>query len=127
MLLNNGHLGNVRLLKDQTVADMTRNQTGAVKVRLQPTAEPLRSKPYPLGAGEDVWGLGFQLAAPSKPAANMRRPGSMSWAGINNTFFWVDPQQQIGVVVLMQVLPFYDDAAIEILQGVEERVYKHVN
>jgi len=127
MLLNNGHLGNVRLLKDQTVADMTRNQTGAVKVRLQPTAEPLRSKPYPLGAGEDVWGLGFQLAAPSKPAANMRRPGSMSWAGINNTFFWVDPQQQIGVVVLMQVLPFYDDAAIKILQGVEERVYKHVN
>jgi CubicO group peptidase (beta-lactamase class C family) len=117
----------VRLLKDQTVADMTRNQTGAVKVRLQPTAEPLRSKPYPLGAGEDVWGLGFQLAAPSKPAANMRRPGSMSWAGINNTFFWVDPKQQIGVVVLMQVLPFYDDAAIEILQGVEERVYKHVN
>ena len=95
----------MRLLKDQTVADMTRNQTGSVKVRLQPTAEPLRSKPYPLGAGEDVWGLGFQLAAPAKPGANMRRPGSMSWAGINNTFFWVDPQQQIGVIVLMQMLP----------------------
>jgi methyl acetate hydrolase len=126
MLLNRGRLGSVRLLQDQTVAEMTRNQTGNVKVRLQPTAEPLRSKPYPLGAGDDVWGLGFQLAAPAKPAANMRRPGSMSWAGINNTFFWVDPQQQIGVIVLMQMLPFYDDAAIKILQGVEERVYEHL-
>jgi CubicO group peptidase (beta-lactamase class C family) len=127
MILNHGQLNGVRILKDQTVRDMSRNQTGNVKVRLQPTAEPLRSKPYPLGAGEDVWGLGFQIAAPSKPAANMRRPGSMNWAGINNTFYWIDPASQIGVIVMMQILPFYDDAAIKILQGVEERVYQHVS
>jgi methyl acetate hydrolase len=126
MILNHGQLGGVRLLKEQTVRQMERNQTGSVKVRLQPTAEPLRSKPYPLGAGEDVWGLGFQLAAPAKPEANMRRPGSMNWAGINNTFYWIDPQQQIGVLVMMQVLPFYDDAAIGILQGTEKLVYQHV-
>ena len=127
MILNRGQLGSVRLLKEQTVREMTRNQTGSVKVRPQPTAEPLRSKPYPLGAGEDVWGLGFQIAAPARPVTNMRRPGSLSWAGINNTFFWIDPQQQIGVIVLMQILPFYDDAAIRILQGVEGLVYQHVN
>jgi methyl acetate hydrolase len=126
MILNHGQLGGVRLLKEQTVRQMERNQTGNVKVRLQPTAEPLRSKPYPLGAGEDVWGLGFQLAAPAKPEANMRRPGSMNWAGINNTFYWIDPQQQIGVIVMMQVLPFYDDAAIVILQGTEKLVYQHI-
>ncbi len=126
MILNHGKLGNVRLLKEQTVREMAKNQTGHVKVRLQPTAEPLRSRPYPLGAGEDVWGLGFQLAAPAKPAADMRRPGSMNWAGINNTFFWIDPQSEIGVIVLMQVLPFYDDAALQILQGVERLVYQHV-
>ena len=127
MILNHGQLGGVRILKEQTVREMSRNQTGNVKVRLQPTAEPLRSKPYPLGAGEDVWGLGFQIAAPAKPASNMRRPGSMNWAGINNTFYWIDPEKQIGVIVLMQILPFYDDAAIKILQGVEERVYQHVS
>jgi methyl acetate hydrolase len=126
MILNHGQLGGVRLLKEQTVRQMERNQTGNVKVRLQPTAEPLRSKPYPLGAGEDVWGLGFQLAAPAKPEANMRRPGSMNWAGINNTFYWIDPQQQIGVIVMMQMLPFYDDAAIGILQGTEKLVYQHI-
>ena len=127
MILNQGQLGGERILKEQTVREMSRNQTGNVKVRLQPTAEPLRSKPYPLGAGEDVWGLGFQIAAPAKPVSNMRRPGSMNWAGINNTFYWIDPETQIGVIVLMQILPFYDDAAIKILQGVEERVYQHVS
>jgi len=127
MILNHGQLDGVRILKEQTVRDMARNQTGNVKVRLQPTAEPLRSKPYPLGAGEDVWGLGFQIAAPSKQAPNVRRAGSMNWAGINNTFYWIDPESQIGVIVLMQILPFYDDAAIKILQGVEARVYQHVS
>jgi len=127
MILNQGQLGGVRILKEQTVREMSRNQTGNVKVRLQPTAEPLRSKPYPLGAGEDVWGLGFQIAAPKSPNPSMRSPGSLSWAGINNTFYWIDPERQIGVIVLMQILPFYDDAAIRILQGVEERVYQHVS
>jgi methyl acetate hydrolase len=127
MVLNHGQLGSTRLLKEQTVKDMERNQTGNVKVRQQPTAEPLRSKPYPLGAGEDVWGLGFQIAAPGKPAADMRRPGSLTWAGINNTFFWIDPEKQIGAIVLMQVLPFYDDAAIGILQGTEKLIYQNVH
>jgi len=127
MILNHGQLGGVRILKEQTVRDMGRNQTGNVKVRLQPTADPLRSRPYPLGAGEDVWGLGFQLAAPARPDAAMRRPGSMTWAGINNTFYWIDPDTQIGVVVLMQMLPFYDEGAIKILQGVEHEVYTHLN
>jgi hypothetical protein len=73
-----------------------------------------------------VWGLGFQIAAPAKPSAGMRRSGSLNWAGINNTFYWIDPQSQIGVIVLMQILPFYDDAAIGILQGVEKRVYENL-
>jgi methyl acetate hydrolase len=127
MILNKGQLGSVRILKEATVAEMGKNQIGSVKVRLQPTAEPLRSKPYPLGAGEDVWGLGFQLAAPRTPNPSMRSPGSMSWAGINNTFYWIDPQKQVGAVILMQMLPFYDEGAIRTLQGFEERVYKNLN
>jgi CubicO group peptidase (beta-lactamase class C family) len=126
MILNRGQLGGVRILKDSTVAEMSKNQIGSVKVRLQPTAEPLRSRPYPLGAGEDVWGLGFQIAAPKSPSPSMRSPGSLSWAGINNTFYWIDVQKQIGAVILMQVLPFYDEAALRVLQGFEERVYKNL-
>jgi methyl acetate hydrolase len=126
MILNRGQWGNVRLLKGDTVREMGRNQTGNVRVRLQPTVNADYSRPFPLGAGEDVWGLGFQLAAPARPRPEMRRPGSMSWAGINNTFFWIDPQAEIAVIVLMQVLPFYDEAALGVLRGVEARVYEHL-
>ena len=126
MILNQGQLGGVRILKESTVAEVSKNQTGSVKVRLQPSADPMRSRPYPLGAGEDVWGLGFQIAAPKSPNPSMRSPGSMSWAGINNTFYWIDPQKQIGAVILMQVLPFYDEGALRVLQGFEERVYKNL-
>ncbi len=126
MILNEGQLGTVRLLRPDTVREMGRNQTGDVRVRLQPTARAEYSRPFPLGAGEDGWGLGFQIAAPAKPDPSRRRPGSMSWAGIDNTFFWIDPGANIGVVVLMQLLPFYDEAALGVLRGVETRVYQHL-
>jgi methyl acetate hydrolase len=126
MILNRGQLGGVRILKESTVAEMSKNQTGSVKVRLQPSADPLRSKPYPLGAGEDVWGLGFQIAAPKTPNPSMRSPGSLSWAGINNTYYWIDPRKQIGAVILMQMLPFYDEAALRVLNGFEQRVYTNL-
>jgi hypothetical protein len=50
----------------------------------------------------------------------------MSWAGISNTFSWIDPQAGIGAVVLMQFLPFYDEAALGVLRGVESSVYQHL-
>jgi CubicO group peptidase (beta-lactamase class C family) len=126
MLLNGGQAGNARLVRAQTVREMTRNHIGRVVVQQQPTANPTLSRPYPLGAGEDNWGLGFQLAAPKNPKANMRRPGSYTWAGIFNTHFWVDPQKEIGVILLMQMLPFYDEGAIRTMTGFEELVYTHL-
>ena len=126
MLLNGGQLGNARILKASTVDDMLKPHTKGVRVRPQPVANTGLSKPYPLGAGEDIWGLGFQLADPKQPNPSMRRKGSGNWAGIFNTFFWIDPKEELGVVVMMQMLPFYDDAAIETLQGVERRVYENL-
>jgi methyl acetate hydrolase len=125
MLLNGGRAGGRRLLSEGSMRELTRNQIGSLVVERQPVFDATRSRPYPLGAGQDKWSLAFQLAA-SSPRAHQRSPGSYSWAGINNTYFWVDPARQIGVVVLMQVLPFYDERAIALLQGVEERVNMHV-
>ena len=125
MLLNDGRAGGRRLLSERSMRDLTHNQIGNLTVERQPVFDTTRSRPYPLGAGQDKWSLGFQLAA-RQSGANQRSAGSYSWAGINNTYFWVDPDRQIGVIVLMQVLPFYDERAIALLQGVEERVNRHL-
>ena len=122
LLLNEGAAGSTRLTMPATIRDMRRNQIGGLVVPPQPTANPGLSKPFPLGAGKDKWGLGFQLTTTA--SADSRSVGSYAWAGIYNTEFWVDPQKQIGATLLMQVLPFYDDKAIEILRGFEQRVYR---
>jgi CubicO group peptidase (beta-lactamase class C family) len=82
------------------------------------------TKPFPVGAGHDKFGLGFQIAQAAPGTAPYRSPGSMSWAGIFNTEFWIDPRRGICAVLLMQYLPFYDATAIDTLQGFEKRVYQ---
>jgi CubicO group peptidase (beta-lactamase class C family) len=123
MLLHEGRAPDgTQLLRAESVKLMSRTQTGNVKVELMPTTNDALSKPFPLGAGRDTFGLGFEITnAPGDPG--MRTPGSLSWAGIFNTEFWIDPQRGICAVLLMQYLPFYDPAAIDTLQGFERRVY----
>jgi CubicO group peptidase (beta-lactamase class C family) len=130
MLLNGGHLGDVRILSAESVRLMASNQIGPLFVDLQQVGMPSFTKPFPLGAGHDKFGLGFQLTGARTDAAphpgTGRRPGSLSWAGIFNTEFWVDPQSGLGGVLLMQYLPFYDDDAIRTLREFEAAVYRQL-
>ena len=124
MLLNGGRLGNTRILSEKSVQQMSRNQIGAVMVTLQPDAMPDLTRPFPLGAGHDKFGFGFQITADTPAAHTYRRPGSLSWAGIFNTEFWIDPRTGIGGVLMMQFLPFYDEGAIRTLREFEATTYR---
>jgi CubicO group peptidase (beta-lactamase class C family) len=124
MLLNGGRLGNTRILSERSVKTVFANHMGNVVVSLQESSNQGLSRNFPLGAGRDQWGLGFQLAAEKQ--ANRRSPGSGTWAGIFNTHFFIDPAREIGVVVMMQTLPFYDEAAMKVYAGVEEAVYRNL-
>ncbi len=126
MLLNGGHLGPAKILSENSVTMMGENNIGPIFVELQQAADESLAKPFPLGAGHDKFGLGFQIASSDSEYAKFRSPGSMSWAGILNTEFWIDPQRHIGVVMMMQVLPFYDEGAIRTLRDFEELVYQKV-
>jgi CubicO group peptidase (beta-lactamase class C family) len=124
MLLNRGQLGQTRVLSTRSARTMFDNHTGDVVVQPQLSTAPALSRNFPTGAGADKWGLGFQLARAKRP--NMRTPGSGTWAGIFNTHFFIDPSREIGVVVMMQTLPFYDEASMRVYAGVEELVYKNL-
>jgi methyl acetate hydrolase len=126
MLLNGGRLGKNRILTDHSVQSMAENQIGTVLVSQQPAGIPALAKPFPLGAGRDKFGLGFQIAAQSEDATKYRRAGSLSWAGLLNTEFWVDPRSGIAGALLMQFLPFYDDGAIRTLRDFEATTYKEL-
>ena len=126
MLLNGGTLHGTRILSEKSVQMMEQNQIGSVVVEAQPAADSVRSRPYPLGAGRDKFGFGFQIAMKDPRYAKYRTEGSLSWAGIDNTHFWIDPQRGIGAVWLAQVLPFYDETCISSLRAFEEIVYQNL-
>jgi CubicO group peptidase (beta-lactamase class C family) len=112
-----------RLLSEESVRLMGQNHLGSVRVTLQDEPLPLLARAFPLGADRDGFGLGFQVTGDHESATS-RAPGSLSWAGIFNTEFWIDPATGVGAVLLMQYLPFYDEDAIMTLVGFEERLYE---
>ena len=124
MLLNRGTLNGTRILSEQSAKLMLEPATGSVVVKEQQSSNLALSKNFPVGAGKDKWGLGFQLAA--EKLTNRRSPGSGTWAGIFNTHFFIDPSRELGVIVMMQTLPFYDEASMKVYAGAEEAVYSHL-
>jgi methyl acetate hydrolase len=124
MLLNHGTLNGKRILSEESVKTMFEPNSGTVVVKEQQSVNLSLSRNFPTGAGKDKWGLGFQLASENLP--NRRSPGSGTWAGVFNTHFFIDPIKELGVIVMMQTLPFYDDTSMAVYGGVEETVYKNL-
>ena len=116
----------MEITNEESVNLMIQNQIDELVVEEQPGANPELSNAFPLGAGNDKFGLGFQITVSTAENCNLRSAGSCSWAGIFNTHFWIDPKRDIVAVILMQVLPFYDEACIKVYQGFEELIYSHL-
>lgn len=125
MLLNGGALDGARVLKAETVALMGQNQIGAVSVPALKSALPRSADFTFIDDNKDKWGLGFLIT--TNQVAGKRSPGSLSWGGINNTFFWVDPAKGIAGVILMQYLPFADAKALSTYDTFERGAYQLVN
>jgi CubicO group peptidase (beta-lactamase class C family) len=125
MLLNEGSSADVRILSPNTIKLMQTNQIGRIGVRALKTAMPERSSDFAFVAdGRDKWGLGFLITADQH--RGKRSAGSLSWGGINNTYFWVDPSREIAGVILMQFLPFADARALAVYDAFEQQVYVEV-
>lgn len=121
LVLGGGAWRGTRLVSEASMAEMTRDQLGDLTVVEQPSVMPGLSAAFPLGAGRDGFGLGFQIAV---HAPDGRPDGTLSWAGLYNTHFWIDTQNGIGVLFLTQVLPFYDPQVIDALRAVERTLYR---
>ena len=114
-----------QILKGQTVDLMMENSIGNLTAGKLKTFQPnLSSDVDTAPGGRDTWGLGFLINPVRHPDA--RQPGSLAWAGIYNTYFWIDPSRGIGGVIMMQYLPFYDVEAVGLLNDFERSVYAHV-
>jgi len=123
MILNKGvGPGRQRILEAKTVELMSTNQTGDLQAGKMRSFQPNRSSDVDLHPGEsDRYTFGFLLNQKAYPGG--RSAGSLAWAGVFNTFFWIDPKRSLCAVLLMQLLPFMDKEAVALLGEFEKAVY----
>jgi len=122
MILNDGELDGVRVLKPESGGAMRRNQIGDIGVPALKTAIPEDSADFSFIAdGRDKWSLGFLITVDAVPGK--RSAGSLSWAGLNNTYYWIDPSRGISGVIYMQFLPFADPKALALYDVFERSIY----
>ena len=123
MFLNHGSLDGKTVLRPETVAMMGQNQIGDVNVVVLKSVLPDSSLDAEFFPGMvKKWGLGFMINTETAPTG--RSAGSLAWAGLANTYFWIDPTKNIAGVILMQLLPFADPQALQTFAEFESRLYK---
>jgi CubicO group peptidase (beta-lactamase class C family) len=123
MILRRGRAADGRqVLHPRTVEQMSINQIGALTAGKLKTSTPERSSDVDIQPGAtEKWGLGFLIN--TTPYSGGRAAGSLAWAGIWNTFYWIDPKRNICAVIMMQFLPFVDKEAVGLLGDFERAVY----
>jgi len=122
MLLGGGQLGRTRILQSETVTLMEQNQIGDLTLRdIRSLAPQIVKDAVRIPGLLDKFGLGFAIN--TRPVDRGRTAGSLAWAGLYNTFFWIDPVRKTCSVIMMQMLPFMDDAPKAVLEEFESAVY----
>jgi CubicO group peptidase (beta-lactamase class C family) len=123
MILNDGKGNGNRVLKQSTVNLMSKNAMGKIRVTML--------KPAGQGSSNDAeffpgvpkgWGLSFMTNEEKAPTG--RSKGSLAWAGLANSYYWIDRTKGVGGVLSTQILPFADVKALPLFYDFETAVYK---
>lgn len=93
MLLSGGTLDGRRVLAPDSVERMTRNQIG--------------ERPIGFEGHGDGFGYGFGVLTQAGKGKDIASVGTYSWGGIFNTYYWVDPQEEMVGILMTQIFPFF--------------------
>jgi CubicO group peptidase (beta-lactamase class C family) len=122
MILGNGQLDGARVLQAETFAEINGNQIGDLSVGQLTTAIPGSSNDAEFFPGlSKKWGLAYMINAETAPVG--RTAGSLAWAGLANTYYWIDPTRRVAGVILTQILPFADPAVLNLFENFERAIY----
>jgi len=121
MLLNGGELDGVTILSRAGIEGLAEVHTGSHRVRMASSLPHLSNTydPYP----EMATGHGLAAMVTPEPTSEGRRPGSLAWAGLANTYYWADPESGRAGVLMTQLLPFADPAVLDLFKALERDAY----
>ena len=122
-ILHGGAFNGARVLKAETVSLMSQNAMGDIRCRALKTAQPPLSNDVDFLEGMK-WGLSFAINP--EPLPTGRSAGSLAWAGLANSYYWIDQTKGVAGVYATQVLPFFDEKAVQTFQAFETEVYRAI-
>jgi methyl acetate hydrolase len=121
-LMHDGTLEGVRILRSNTVALMGQNQIGDIEAGTLKTMAPALSNDVDFFPGNRLrWGFGHMINLQDVP--DRRSASSLTWAGLYNTYYWIDPKKRVAAVFMTQVLPFADERVLRVYRQFEHGVY----
>lgn len=122
-IMNGGELDGARILATASVDLMTQNHIGDLEAADSVvTFAPKLSNDFDfMPDSVDKFGLGFLIN--TDPVPGGRSAGSLAWAGLYNSYYWIDREQDICGVVITQILPFYDADVLALFNEFEMAVY----
>ncbi len=122
MILGGGALDGSRVLEARTVATMSQNQMGDLNVTDLPESQPYSNAVKWWSGVNCKWGLSFLINMKATPQG--RSAGSLMWAGLANSYYWIDPVKKVTGALSTQILPFYDGPVIQLWESLETAVYQ---
>ncbi len=123
MLLDDGTSNGAQILRPETVTLMAENHIGDLDVQLLRTEAPVMSNDAEFFPGlSKKWGLTWLIN--THDVRGGRSAGSLAWAGLFNTYYWLDPKRRISGLLLTQILPFADPTVLRLLDDFEGAVYR---
>lgn len=121
-ILRGGELDGNRILSEESIAELSRNQIGDIRAGYMGSAMPELAAPFDNFPDQHTgWSLAFLVNPERGP--NGRSPGSLAWAGIFNSYYWIDPTEGVAGVFVSQMAPFGDPGALAAFGALERLAY----
>jgi len=124
MILNGGQLGGERVLRPETVELLGLNHMGDCRVTPLIAAHPLTNDAEFFPGLNKTWSLAFQVNLEAAPTG--RPAGGLMWAGLANSYYWIDPATGVGGVYITQMFPFADKESVPLFEAFESAIYKNL-
>ncbi len=121
MVLNGGQLGGERVLKPESVASLGVNHMGSNRVSVLKAAIPLTNDAEFFPGTQKSWSLAFQINHEKLPTG--RPAGGLMWAGLANSYYWIDPSNGIAGAYMTQIFPFADAKSLPLYYAFEKATY----
>ena len=127
MVLGRGSLDGSRVLDAGTVEEMAQSHTGDLDgVGVLTSTNTAMSNSDDMSFGHAAgFGLGFLVTLETSRTG--RSAGSLSWAGMFNTYYWIDLERDVAGALYTQVLPFLDRPVLDLGREFERATYESLD